>query len=78
MVRIQWIKHLIVRRRCISIMSGEDKAEFHKKLDEAREFWSREDSDTSTPFHLPRDHITFNVSFNVVYTNKSVEGGYVA
>lgn len=52
-------------------MTREDKAEFHKRLDEARE------DSGSGPLQLPRDHIMFNVSFTVLYANNSIEGGYV-
>jgi len=57
--------------RCISLMTREDKAEFHKRLDEARE-----DSGPG-PLQLPRDNVIFNVSFTVLYVNNSIEGGYV-
>jgi hypothetical protein len=62
----------------MSIMTREDRAEFHRRLDEARELWSREDSDSaSSPLQPPKDNFTFNVSFTAVYANNSVEGGYV-
>jgi hypothetical protein len=65
--------------RCMGIMTREDRTEFHRRLDEARELWSREDSDSDSkpPLQLPKDNVTFNVSFTAVYANKSVEGGYV-
>jgi len=64
--------------RCMGMMSREDREEFYTRLGEARELWSREDQDSeSTPFQLPKDRVEFNVSFNAVYTNNSVEGGYV-
>jgi hypothetical protein len=64
------------RDRCLSIMTREDRAEFHRRLDEARELWSREDPDLeySQP---PQENITFNVAFTAIYANNSVEGGYV-
>ena len=62
----------------MSIMTREDRAEFHRRLDEARGLWSREDLDSdSKAFELPKDNVTFNVAFTVVYANNSVEGGYV-
>jgi len=66
--------------RCMSIMGREEREEFHKRLGEARELWSREDQDpdsNSTPFQVPRAHVEFNVSFNAVYANNSIAGGYV-
>jgi len=66
--------------RCMSIMTREDRVEFHRRLDEARKLWFRElDSEDpdSKPLQLPRDNLTFNVAFTAVYTNNSVEGGYV-
>jgi len=64
--------------RCMSIMTREDRAEFHRRLDEARGLWSREDLDSdSKAFELPKDNVTFDVAFTVVYANNSVEGGYV-
>jgi len=59
--------------RCMSIVTREDRAEFHRRLDEARELWAREDPDSTGP----RDSIVFDVSFNAVYANNSVEGGYI-
>lgn len=58
----------------MSVMTRGDRIELHRRLDEARELWSREDPESSP---LPRDGISFNVSFTVVYANNSVEGGYV-
>jgi hypothetical protein len=63
--------------RCMSIMTREDRLEFHTKLDYARELWSREDPDSARPLQRPSDNVSFNVSFTVVYANSSVEGGYV-
>jgi len=59
---------------CMSSMTREDRVDLHRRLDEAREFWSREDPEPSA---LPRDSISFNISFTIVYANNSVEGGYV-
>jgi len=61
--------------RCMSMMTREDRVEFHRRLDEVRELWSREDPDSdSQPL---RENITFNVAFTAIYANNSVEGGYV-
>jgi len=59
--------------RCMSIMTREDSADFHRRLDEARELWARENPDPSPS----QDIVTFNVSFTALYANNSVEGGYV-
>ena len=56
-------------------MTREDRAEFHKRLDEARELWSREDPDSDS--QPPRENMTFNVAFTAIYANNSIEGGYV-
>jgi len=61
--------------RCLSIMTREDRVEFHRRLDEARELWSREDPDSDS--QPPRENITFQVAFTAIYANNSVEGGYV-
>jgi hypothetical protein len=53
-------------------MTREDKLELHRRLDEARELWVREDPDPK-----PLENVIFNVSFTAVYANNSVEGGYV-
>lgn len=58
--------------RCMSIMTREDKLELHRRLDEARELWVREDPDPK-----PLENVIFNVSFTAVYANNSAEGGYV-
>jgi len=67
------------RGRCMSLMTREDRTEFHRRLDEARELWHREleDPASDSPLQLPRDNVTFNVAFTAVYANNSVEGGYV-
>jgi hypothetical protein len=69
----------------MGIVTREDIIEFHRSLDVARDLWAREDSNSSFP-DLDSDSdsesptevkATFNVSFTAVYTNKTVEGGYV-
>jgi hypothetical protein len=73
--------------RCMDIVTREDIIEFHRSLDIARERWARGDSNSTLPDQdsdsdsdsdpeLP-NKVTFNVSFTVVYTNKTIEGGYV-
>jgi len=59
----------------MGIMTREDRTEFHRSLDEAREMWSREDPDSDS--QPPEQNITFNVAFTAVYANNSVAGGYV-
>lgn len=59
----------------MSIMTREDRTEFHRSLDEARELWSRDDPDSES--QPPKQNITFNVAFTAVYANNSVAGGYV-
>jgi len=61
--------------RCLSIMTREDRVDFHRRLDEARELWSREDPDSDS--QPPGENITFSVAFTAIYANNSVEGGYV-
>jgi len=63
------------QNRCMGIMTREDRTEFHRRLDEARELWSREDPDSES--QPPMQNITFNVAFTAVYANNSVAGGYV-
>jgi len=55
--------------QCLTRVSPEDKAEFHARLFEARGLLRERD--------LPQDTFVFNVSFNVVYTNETREGGFV-
>jgi len=57
----------------MTITTREDRTAFHRSLDEAREIWAREDVEPQPG----KDQVVFNISFNAVYTNKTVEGGYV-
>jgi len=59
--------------QCMTITSREDRIAFHRSLDEVREIWARGDSEPQPG----KDQVAFNVSFTVVYANKTVEGGYV-
>lgn len=68
-------------------LAPEEKDDFHRHLNKAREIWAREEavSSNDAPSKAPesggdkqlwKDTFVFNVSFNVVYTNNTVEGGY--
>jgi len=59
--------------QCMTITTREDRIGFHRSLDEARELWTREDTQPQPG----KDQVVFNVSFTAVYANKTVEGGYV-
>lgn len=60
--------------QCLTRVSPDDKFEFHARLLESRSLREAAGLYERDPL---QDTFVFNVSFNIVYTNETLEGGYV-
>jgi len=71
---VDWTQQAGPHTQCLTRVSPTDKAEFHARLFEAR---SLREAAGLYERDLQQDTFVFNVSFNIIYTNETAEGGYV-
>lgn len=92
-LRRHWTRDVGPHAQCMTHISAEDKVHFDHHLNQARELWAREagnslfarnvykpqtnDSVDTGGQKLWEDKFVFNVTFNIIYTNETREGGYI-